>query len=53
MNKMPEVYDDINILKEQLDSEKAILYCTAEVALWFVDQDYKKQLTLGEAIKIS
>ncbi len=54
MNKMPEVYDDAEVFKKLLqENAKAILYCTPEVASWFVDEEYEDLLTLGDAVKIS
>lgn len=53
MNRMPEVYEDITLVKEQLQrSDEAIIYCTAQSAAWFVDADYKPKLTMADAVKI-
>ncbi len=54
MEKMPEVYDDYNEVKSQINqSDQLILYVTPEVARWMVDEDYQMTLREGQAVKIS
>ncbi|MBD3290202.1 hypothetical protein GF337_15455 [candidate division KSB1 bacterium] len=54
MNKMPEVYDDIEVFKAQLEqTDKSILYCTPEVASWYVEEDYEPILKIGQAVKVT
>ena len=54
MTRMPEVYEDIEIFKKQLQqTDKSILYCTPEVAAWFVDEDYLSTLKIGQAVKVT
>ena len=51
MTRMPEVYEDIEIFKKQLQqTDKSILYCTPEVTAWFVDEDYLSTLKIGQAV---
>ena len=54
MNRMPEVYEDIELFKKQLNqTDKSILYCTPEVATWYVEEDYEPILKIGEAVKVT
>ncbi len=54
MHEMPEVYDDYNFVKKQLeDSQEGVIYATPKVAQWIVDENYEPALYLGEAVKIS
>lgn len=54
MNKMPEVYDNYEDVKRQINSaNQIILYATPEVAQWMVDKDFEPTLRQGEAVKIS
>ena len=54
MNRMPEVYEDIELFKAQLEqSDKGIFYCTPEVASWYIDEDYEPILKIGQAVKVT
>jgi hypothetical protein len=54
MHEMPEVYDDYDYLKSQLESsDEVIIIVTPKVAQWLVDESYVDNLYLGEAVKVS
>ncbi|MFZ0389880.1 MAG: hypothetical protein WAN36_05430 [Calditrichia bacterium] len=54
MTRMPEVYDDINTVKENLKTaDETIIYASPEAAQWLVDHEYEVKLRWGQAVKIS
>jgi hypothetical protein len=54
MAKHPEIYEDFEKFKSQLDSQKnTVLYCTPQVADWFVNTEYESKLRYGQAVKVT
>lgn len=54
MSKMPEVYDNFDNLKADLNNAaQIVVYVTPEIAGELVNADYLPKLRVGEAVKIT
>ncbi len=52
--KMPEIYEDVNRIRDHLfKTDQTVLYCTPQAAAYFIGHEKKEELKISDAVKIA